>query len=416
MKNKIETIVLSIILFVVPILIIPNIWGKYNILKIITLLICGLILLINNALKLKTLKIDTQDMLVLAFGILAIFSTIFSTNIKKSIIGETNRYEGLLTIITYTLIYYNAKYYFKNYKNFINIGTIVYISICVFAIIQFYIQRKIILLPLFGKGANGTFGNTNFMGSFVSIIMPAFILGYIFKNKKRFLIGSMASFSGMLVCGARSAMVAFVVSMLMITTYLIVKRKKIFFIRYFIVIICFILCFGGIYAIDKNKVVSRKVNVAKSEITQIATDGIKDNMGSGRIKIWRMTSKMIYKVPIFGCGVDALRDGLKELCTEEYIDYLITHKVYVDKTHNEYLQIAVTMGIPAVLVYLVFLGSIGIMGIKKVFKYKTIAIYIVMISAYLVQAFFNISTIGIAPIFWFILGITSRNLNKTKTE
>ena len=47
MKNKIVTIVLSVILFVVPVLIMPDIWENYNVPKIIVLLICGLILLIG---------------------------------------------------------------------------------------------------------------------------------------------------------------------------------------------------------------------------------------------------------------------------------------------------------------------------------------------------------------------------------
>ena len=116
MKNKIVTIVLSIIIFVVPALIMPDVWGNYNIPKIVVLLICGLILLITTLIRIDKLKFDKRDILICAFGILAILSTIFSKSVTTSFFGEENRYEGILTIITYILIYYNAKYYFKNYK------------------------------------------------------------------------------------------------------------------------------------------------------------------------------------------------------------------------------------------------------------------------------------------------------------
>ena len=72
------------------------------------------------------MKFDKQDILIFIFGFLAILSTIFSVNIRKSVIGESNRYEGLFTIIIYILIYYNAKYYFKNYKRFVDNNTILY--------------------------------------------------------------------------------------------------------------------------------------------------------------------------------------------------------------------------------------------------------------------------------------------------
>ena len=110
MKDKVVTVVLSIILFVVPVLIFPSIWGNYNILKIIVLLVCGFILLLTTLTRIEKLKFDRADKLVVLFAILAILSTIFSTNVNKSLIGEKNRYEGLFSILTYVLIYYNAKY------------------------------------------------------------------------------------------------------------------------------------------------------------------------------------------------------------------------------------------------------------------------------------------------------------------
>lgn len=43
--------------------------------------------------------------------------------------------------------------------------------------------------------------------------------------------------------------------------------------------------------------------------------------------------------------------------------------------------------------------------LKYIFKQKYIFILLSIIGSYLVQAFFNISTIGIAPLFWLTLGI-----------
>lgn len=414
MKDKFITIILSIILFLVPVVIIPSTWGPYNLAKIIILLICGLILLICTTVKIGKLHFDKIDILVAIFGGLAILSTIFSKDIYMSLLGTSNRFEGLFTIITYILIYYNSKYYFKNYKNFTNIASIVYILICVFAIIQFYVKNRINLSPIFSKGANGTFGNTNFMGSFVSIIIPFFILGAILKNKKLYYVVSVCGFSAMLLCLARSSWVAFFISTLVIFIYLILKKDKKYWRRFFIIIILFISCFSIINLSDKLHRVSNKINVVQTEIQSAVQSGITDKMGSSRIKIWKMTLKLIAKLPLLGCGVDALEMGLSQELLEENLAFIVNAHVYIDKAHNEYLQIAATMGIPALIIYLSFIGMIVFPGMKMMLKSKVIAVYTVVIISYLTQAFFNISTIGVAPIFWFILGIASRNINYKK--
>lgn len=104
MINKIMNITLNIIIFLVPILIIPkglNI-AQYNILKISVLLICGVILLICLLLK-KNIQLDKVDKALLVFYVLIILSTIFSINTITSIIGANNRYEGVLTFTVYTV-------------------------------------------------------------------------------------------------------------------------------------------------------------------------------------------------------------------------------------------------------------------------------------------------------------------------
>ena len=77
----------------------------------------------------------------------------------------------------------------------------------------------------------------------------------------------------------------------------------------------------------------------------------------------------------------------------------------IDKAHNEYLQIAATIGIPALIVYLSFLSLILFPKMKEMFKNKLLFILVLTIICYLTQAFFNISTIGVAPLFWMLLGI-----------
>ena len=148
------------------------------------------------------------------------------------------------------------------------------------------------------------------------------------------------------------------------------------------------------------------------EIKQATTTGVTNKMGSSRIEIWKMTIKLISRNPIFGVGTDNLKYGLYEdkdiLCNELHNFMERTHSV-VDKAHNEYLHIAATIGVPALLIYLIFLGIIVLKNLKVSLKDNVRFILILSIIGYLVQAFFNISTIGIAPLFWIILGLISND-------
>ena len=134
MINKIMNITLNVIIFIIPILIIPeglNI-APYNLLKILALIICGIILLVLLFLK-KEIRLDKIDKILLLFYLLIVLSTIFSMNIIKSIIGNFNRYEGLLTFTVYFLTYYCAKYYFQ-YSKLTKIFAIS--SVCVCSIVR----------------------------------------------------------------------------------------------------------------------------------------------------------------------------------------------------------------------------------------------------------------------------------------
>lgn len=407
MKNKIITVVLSIIIFLIPIIITPSSFD-YNLTRYIVLLICGLALLIMFFINIKHVKCDTKDALILIFIILAGYSTIFSVSIKNSIFGSISRYEGLLTLIIYTLIYYSAKYHFKFNKKILNIGMIIYSLILIFAIVQFYMPSNIIkFYPIFGKGAHGTIGNTNFMGSFVSLLLPAFILGYIYTGKLKYYLTSLLAFSVMWMCVARSSWVAFGVYSLIEIIYLILKKDKTFYKRFFILLISFIICFSTITITKKGtSIIIGKVNVVTSEIKKANEDGISKNMGSGRIGIWNMTLKVIKANPIFGCGVDSLFEGLMQDAKREVLEYAGIYKARVDKAHNEYLQIAATMGIPSLVIYLLFVISILSEKIKNILKNKKSILFVLIILSYLVQAFFNISVIAVAPIFWFVLGLS----------
>lgn len=407
MKQKLTTVILTVIAILAPLLIVPNFLNtNYNILKLWTLLILGFLLIILLLCQYKNLKIDKKDICILLFLGLVCISTFLSNDISKSIFGEENRYEGLLMFISYVCIYLASKKYFKFEKvtEFFNVMFIVSMIIGILGILQNYIIVDETLKPLFNKGICSTFGNSNFFGSFISLVLPISISFFILKGDKKCFLLTLVMYFNMLSSGTRSAWVAFGVVALLGIFYLLKQKDKTYYKRFFLLLLCFVLIFVFIL-IDPKSVMKNKFFQIKNDISNSLHDGLDGSMGSGRIEIWKMTLKLIVQKPIFGCGTDNLQAGLYTNCTQDFGQFVSRTLTIPDKAHNEYLHIAATVGIPALIIYLLFIGMILLSKTKHILSDKISFIISITLISYLVQAIFNISTIGVAPLFWMILGL-----------
>ena len=421
MKQKLITLVLTLVAVFVPLLVTP-IKGvfDYNIAKITVLLTAGVLLLILLLVSYKNLEIDKKDIVILIFIMLVIISTFLSTDIKKSILGEKHRYEGLLTFCTYICIYLCSKKYFKYEKisKFLNIMFYVSMAMGIFGIIQKHISCKE-LYPLFNKGMCSTIGNSNFFGSFICIVLPIALTIFILKgNKKSFILSSILFFN-MIASGTRSAWIAFFIVVCIGGIYLIKQKNKKYFIISGIISVCFVIicayllgAFGFVSKTVVNEDIKKtnnpveKVEQVKKDIKRITEkDGNYKKIGSNRLWIWKMSYNVMVQTPMFGCGPDNLKEGIIRYSLEEIYEYAKKQHKVVDKAHNEFLHIGATMGIPALICYLIFIGSILIPKMKLIFKNNVYFAIVLAIISYLSQAFFNISTIGVAPLFWMILGL-----------
>ena len=113
MKTKAITIIITILILVVPTAILPR---SINLLKTIILISGCTILLVLFLMNYKTVKIDKKDVLILIFAMLIFISTMLSSDIHTSIFGNKKRYEGMLTLFSYIIIYLCTKKFFE-YKN-----------------------------------------------------------------------------------------------------------------------------------------------------------------------------------------------------------------------------------------------------------------------------------------------------------
>ena len=400
--NAIITIIITITTCILPLIPLIN-------KNPITYYVIGICLFFLLIIKRKEIKFDKKDKVIFVFLIFAILSTIFALNKKIALLGSEGRYEGLLMIILYVLLYYSSKNFFIFYKHYLKIVFLVVTLIAIYSVCQYYNFMPIhdlFNIDYTKNFSSGTLGNPNFLGSFITMLLPITMASYLFTDKRIFMIITLILFTSLLCTLTRSAWVAFAIYSFIGLVFVIKTKKRGYFIKTGILLCCFIIIFALINILDTNKKLISRSSNSMNEMSEMITEGVKDNMGSGRIFIWRLCYENIFKYPLFGCGLDNIKHVLILEQTNEMLYYARNFNKYIDKAHNEYLQIAVTMGIPALVCYLTFIALILENKIKKIFKSKLCFIFCISIIGYLIQAFFNISVIQVAPLFWILLGLS----------
>jgi len=126
----------------------------------------------------------------------------------------------------------------------------------------------------------------------------------------------------------------------------------------------------------------------------VSASHLEGQAGSNRLLIWTETLKLIPQNWAFGVGPDHLF----------YAGIVINDNTAVDKAHNIFLEIAVTMGLFALFAYMAFLFFFLRPG-----KTDHEFMYFIMIATYLIQGLFNIEVVTVMPLFWIVLGLSLGN-------
>ena len=332
------------------------------------------------------------------FGII---STIFAYNKHDALFGFNNRYEGLLQIIYYLTILFLSSFVDNKYKKYI-INTILFTGIIevIYGFLQ--VVKFYEFIPIVGKGttlARGMITNSNFYGTYMLICL-SYSLGLFLdtqekKKKIIYFVLYCLFIVGLLISNALSSIVGFICILIYIIIYSIINKK---YKKTILVILSFILILIGLTKADLTFAIKDLIKT-KDEIVEISKGNFDDHFGTDRLYVWKETMKIVPKYILTGVGIDNYYyafDGKPLTIYNGMIQY--------DKVHNEYLQILVTQGIFSLLSYLILYVIIVINGIKDSFKNKEVYLLLPIIG-YLVQAFFNISVIEVAPLFYISLGL-----------
>lgn len=360
-------------------------------------------------------KLDIFDYIFYALVISGIISTIFSIDKVIALFGENLRYEGLLTVTCYYLLFINWKVNGtkEDINRFLKLLLIIGLVNAIYSFFQVYTSYNFILR--FGGSPNfaiGFLGHHNFFGTLMVTVISIVFMKILIDKKitfKNFLM-IVIFLIALINCQSTGPYLAFVLTSLFSLIYISIKfrwRIKRVIIYCSIILAVLLISF---YSINiTNKYINNDSHCEICNINETINTG-----GTYRLDIWKNSLEIVKKNFITGVGFDNFylaypnnpkvdntvtvfidENGVVQQKKEDY--------VIIDNAHNVYLQMLVSTGILGLIPYLLLFLSVLQKGLKSKNKLKMILLSGFV--AYSLQAFFNINIVQITPIYYTIIGL-----------
>lgn len=411
--KRIEFIVL-LVPVLVPFVYVP-VWSVLDFFyypKYLALLVVVSILLVMVALNAKMIELlfrwDWINRLVLIYFLLLTLSLFFSHDLQLSLGGQFLRYDGYVTQILYLFLFLFARLIKKIPAWFID-GIVLGSTI-----LAFYALLQANGLEIFTRDLTrmhwivpfATFGNPNFFGAYLVLILPWHLYLILFKHKLYAYFTYGLVFYVLLINMTRSAWIGFIATLVFAGSMQFIfkhpfKKKALLSVVFISVVL---ILFHNIFS--NQALLGRFLSITSDFSALVKQQGNIDALGSFRLFIWVRVIEIIKDYPFFGVGIENLHIIFMERFNQDSIA-MFGRVMIADKAHNEYLHLAVTSGIPSLIAYIAFLIKSAFDNYKHL-KDPMTFILAATIFGYCTQAFFNISVVSVAYIFWIYLGLLNR--------
>ena len=352
------------------------------------------------------------DIINISLVVLAFISTIFAINIKVSFLGENRRYEGLFSLISYYLIFLNAKSIKKKESKEKLINVFLYLGLfqVAYSLIQVYSDWGIVRRADKVFLAMGLCGNPNFLASYMAMLVILSSTLFIKNKDKKYFVLAIIYNVGLVLAESTGPFLAVIITLIFIVIYFHKKEyvKRTLLLGFALLITFILTNTSSMFVQEKvfNHNIPSQYNIVSEILDTVkkvsANDEKIEELGHGRIRIWSILLPKVKNYWLVGAGIDNIA----------YV-YPQSGNQIVDKAHNQYLQILITNGLPALILYCALSLIIFIKGLKL--KNDDIALYMLFV-VYSIQAFTNISVIDVAPYFFLFFGLLASNFNKKLLE
>jgi len=352
--------------------------------------------------------------LLIAFLVWGLISVFFAKDASLALFDIPGRNEGYIMYLCYAIIFTGAVLFKdKNLKSIIlSIFLSIMLGFCVFWFIDF---------AFFGHaksfmGFNFTlpWANLNHSGYMIAMATVMAAALYIFENRKNYKILGLVCFCVFLITmffnNSLGCEVAIFVTLIFLTIVAIIKEKQnykatLIIWATFMVILAADITLNHTLHLHYQTFVDGVVNIFKDifKIARDATSAEAEAAGTNRWRLWMECFNNIASYPFFGIGINC------QLRANPHLE--------ASRPHNEPLQFASTMGLPAGLFYLSALILIVIMLFKQLKKLNTETLVCLMGAvAYFVSSLFGVSIPYTFSIYILFLGLGVGGLNFNKKQ
>lgn len=333
------------------------------------------------------------DLFFIIFLILTTISTLCSEDIKTAIYGAWYRNCGLISYYIFFAIYVLGRYVKKDEKTrAIIYFTFIFIcSVQNLLVVAYYTgatsmgKHKIGTYELL----EGTFYNINHSAYFMMMCILA-CMGFVMVVKSTILkicglIMFIFNLYILILNNSFGPFLALMIGIVFLTVLYAIKHKKLSAEIIVLLLTFAVVCGVADYQTGK---LSRNLKMTSDDTKMLAdaeNEENFENIGNGRMGLWIDTIYVIGKNPVFGKGPDNL---------------------YSLQPHNEILQFAAEMGIPAMFCYVGALIAICIQSLRKLKKSADILIIDGgVVFGYIVSSMFGVVMYYTFPFYLFFMGM-----------
>ncbi len=365
------------------------------------------------------------DFILLAFlGIFAL-ATVFSIHYPTSLYGRYGRYEGFITYLAYASVFFFSSQSFINYERMKILAISIISSAVVVSCYGLAQHLGYDFITWAGRAFEAqrsfsTLGNPLILAGFLVTVAPiaaAFSLLFLTGKsiQKWVWLGAvLLILISIWVTFSRGAWLALMIGLLFL---FLILRKTVSSSRW--------ITYIGVLFLVSVLVVGLLTarSAATTNLLARAYSSIDPSKGSfaTRLEIWKSALRIVRHQSLLGTGPDTFIFKFFKFQTLRYIR-LQERIVIADNAHSYPLQLASSIGIPGMAIFVALFLLLFFSSLRQIQKSKDLQVKILLSGflagalAYLIHLMFALSAVGSTTFFWIITGALMAQVDSTKVQ